>query len=278
MSEYLDEEEQLARMKSWWDENGTFLVVAVVVMVAGIVGYSWYGSHSTEQNQAGTRLLQEYTEAAPGSEERAASLAAIEDGYSGSAVHVLTLFDQAGTAVDEGDFDAANAALGKIVEGGADDLLVDLARLRQARVLMQLDLKDQALSALAAVRNEGYRTLAMEIKGDVLAASGDLAGAHESYEAALATLEEGQQRPILELKAKNLQPFNGEYVELTDNLATALEAAAQELDDATPAADEAAAAEAVEGAAESANGEVEEAVVDATEAAAEEAPATDTQD
>lgn len=277
MSEYLDEEEQLARMKSWWDENGTFLVVAVVVMVAGIVGYSWYGSHSTEQNQAGTRLLQEYTEAAPGSEERAASLAAIEDGYSGSAVHVLTLFDQAGTAVEEGNFDAANAALGKIVDEGADDLLVDLARLRQARVLMQLDLKDQALSVLAAVRNEGYRTLAMEIKGDVLAASGDLAGAHESYEAALATLEEGQQRPILELKAKNLQPFNGEYVELTDNLATALEAAAQELDDATPAADEAA-AEAVEGAAESAISEVEDAVVDAAEAAAEEAPATDTQD
>ena len=43
MSEYLDEEEQLARAKSWWDENANSVIVGVVLVVGGIVGWNWFG-------------------------------------------------------------------------------------------------------------------------------------------------------------------------------------------------------------------------------------------
>ena len=39
MSEYLDEEEQIARLKSWWSENGTSIIVSVVIAVV-VVAFS----------------------------------------------------------------------------------------------------------------------------------------------------------------------------------------------------------------------------------------------
>ena len=43
MSDYLTDEEQLDKLKKWWEENGLMLAGAVVVAVAGLVGWNWYG-------------------------------------------------------------------------------------------------------------------------------------------------------------------------------------------------------------------------------------------
>ena len=63
MSEYLDEEEQIARLKSWWDENGTSVLVGIGIAVAGIVGWNWYGSHTEDQMHAGARAYAAYEQA-----------------------------------------------------------------------------------------------------------------------------------------------------------------------------------------------------------------------
>ena len=41
MSDYLSDEEQVERLKSWWSENGTFLLASVVVAVLGIAAVSY---------------------------------------------------------------------------------------------------------------------------------------------------------------------------------------------------------------------------------------------
>ena len=144
MSEYLDEEEQLARLKSWWDDNGVALVLGLVVAVVGIVGWNWYSNASIENAQAQTQLLQEY-QAAEG-EQRETLGETLAADYPGSSAHVFVLFDQAKTAVSEGEFDTAQNLLSQAVEVSDDELLVDLARIRLARVQRQVDLGDDALA------------------------------------------------------------------------------------------------------------------------------------
>ena len=61
--------------------------------------------------------------------------------------------------------------------------------------------------------------------------------AHEAYSAALESLGEGAERPILEMKMHNVAPSDGEYVALTDGLSEALREA-QETLAAEPAAAE----------------------------------------
>ncbi|MGB1221532.1 MAG: tetratricopeptide repeat protein, partial [Alcanivoracaceae bacterium] len=38
----MSEEEQIERLQSWWRENGTSLVAAIVVAVAAVVGWRHY--------------------------------------------------------------------------------------------------------------------------------------------------------------------------------------------------------------------------------------------
>ena len=72
MSDYLDDEEQLARMKSWWDENGKSTIAAVILGVAGAIGWNWYGDYSVDQRQAQTALLTNYQAAEAADKERLA--------------------------------------------------------------------------------------------------------------------------------------------------------------------------------------------------------------
>ena len=45
MSDYLSDEEQVERLKSWWSENGTSLLASLLVAVLGIAGWNYYGSY-----------------------------------------------------------------------------------------------------------------------------------------------------------------------------------------------------------------------------------------
>ena len=50
MSEYLSDEEQVERLKSWWNENGTFLVVGLLVTIVAIGGWNYYGIHGFDND------------------------------------------------------------------------------------------------------------------------------------------------------------------------------------------------------------------------------------
>ena len=41
MADYLTDEEQSARLKAWWDENGLMMVAAVVLSISAFVGWRW---------------------------------------------------------------------------------------------------------------------------------------------------------------------------------------------------------------------------------------------
>lgn len=267
MSEYLDEEEQLARLKSWWDENGTSILLAVGIALVGIVGLNWYGGYSDEQAQASTAIYADFLGADEA--ERTQYLEQLESEYPGSAAHILALFSQAAQASSEGDVQQAQTLLTRAVNEADDALMRDLAQLRLAKVERELGLVDEALNRLASVNNAGYKPLVLELQGDIEASRGNLEAAHKSYQAAVDSLSPGEQRPLLEMKLNNVQPFNSSYVELTDDLTEALNQATSTLDAAAQSA--AQAAEAAADAAEDTAETVETAVEEVAEEAAAEA-------
>jgi len=220
VSEYLSEEEQVARLKSWWDENGNFVIAVTVLSIIAIVGWRWYNSYSLEQSYAASALYDEYKIASDESKVGIANTLASD--HEGSAYHVFVLFDQAQDGIDAGELALAETALSRILAVGDDELLTDLARIRLAKVQFGLEQPDSALATLAAVSNEGYRGWALEAQGDIYAAQNNLAAAHESYQAAVDALLPGDERPFLNMKLENLAPFEGSYVEFSNPLADAL--------------------------------------------------------
>ena len=79
--------------------------------------------------------------------------------------------------------------------------------MRLAKVQQGLDRSAAALATLESLSNEGYRAWGLEAKGDIHVARGELELAHAAYQAAMEGLAEGEQRPILDMKLKNVAPF-----------------------------------------------------------------------
>lgn len=199
MSDYLTDEEQVAKLKTWWDENGVSVIVTLVLVVAGVVGWRWYGNYQESRVARVSDLYEEFL--ASEGEARDAAAASIAGEAPDSAYQALVMLRRSHEAVDSGDYAAAESFLQGAVESAPEPVLADVARIRLARVQQQLERSDDALETLAGVLGEGYRSQVAEMKGDIHLARGERAQAHEAYTAALAAVVSGQTRPLLEMKA-----------------------------------------------------------------------------
>lgn len=198
MSEYLSEEEQLARLRSWWQNNGIALLVGVVLVVAGVFGWRWYQDREEQKLFDASARYAEFLTASGAAREALAEQIVSEG--SGTAYPAFVLLHQADAAVADGDAEAAERFLGQAIEAASGPELADAARLRLARVLFDGGRDDEALRLLGEIRGSGWQALAAELQGDIQLAGGDRALAHDSYLTARSYVPAGEQRPVLEMK------------------------------------------------------------------------------
>jgi predicted negative regulator of RcsB-dependent stress response len=198
VSDTLTEEELIERIRTWWQENGTALLVGLVVVIAGVVGWRWYDSSRAEAQERASMLYDSFMGAEGEAREELAKR--IDAEIPGTSYQVLSLLQRARTAHDGGDLAAAETDLREALEAASHPVLADLVRLRLARVVEQLGRPDEAFELVAAVKSKGYRTHALELKGDLHMLRAERTLAHEAYREALDALAEGSPRPVLEMK------------------------------------------------------------------------------
>ncbi len=198
MSDYLSEEEQLARLREWWQRHGLSLLLGVVLVVAAIVGWRWYQGHVEQRNQNASELFAEFLEAS--GEARDALAERVLNEGAGTAYPVFVLLRQAEAAVAGNDGAAAEGSLRRALDIAAAAELKDTVRLRLARMLFDSERADEALSVLGEVRGSGFLALAAELKGDIHLSRGERSLAHQSYVTAKSYASLEEQRPLLEMK------------------------------------------------------------------------------
>ncbi len=213
MSEYLSEEEQLEQLRSFWKTWGLWLLAGVVLAVGGYGGWNWYQSYARDNAEKTSALYQEYLDAGEDADKAAKALKALEEAAAGSSYHSFVLLKQAATAVKDGKLADAEPLLKQVVEKGDEPLLRNLASLRLAAALQGLDRGDEALKLLDRVAGAGFKTAALEMKGDIHMARDELTPAHAAYKAAFEALEAGQKDSLLEAKMANAAPLPGAKAE-----------------------------------------------------------------
>ena len=204
MSDYLSEEEQLERLKTWWQSNGTGLLAGLALAVAGLVGWRWYDHSTTEARHVASDLYESFL-AAEG-DGRMALAEQLDEALEGTAYQAFALLHRAREAVETDGIEAAAAYLQRVIDADSPGSLKDLARIRLARLHQQGGDSAAALAVLAGVRGSGYRGLAQELKGDIHVEQGERALAHEAYRSALDEAGADGVRPILEIKINDTAP------------------------------------------------------------------------
>jgi len=199
VSDYLTDEEQLDRLRKWWEKNGVTIVVAVIVAVIAVIGWRWFSEHRSDAVSHASDLYADYLKATGTEQETIEETLTRE--FPDSTYHVLTLLRDAKALVDAEDAAGALAKLQAALALEPEEPLDDLIRLRVARLQQQLDQSAAALDTLSGVRSLGLRSMVLELKGDIHMARDEHDLAREAYAAAMAEVGDGARRPVLEMKA-----------------------------------------------------------------------------
>lgn len=206
MATHIDDEEQLELLKQWWKENWIALVAGLGIGVGAIGGWEGYKRWTNDRAEAASQMYEDlkkaYTESRV--EDAGKLLEGLIADYAGTPYAPAAALRAAQVAAAEGELDQAQQRLDWVIEHADDKGLVQLAKLRRARVLHAQAQHDQALALLAGDAGT-FASLYEELRGDILLAKGDRDAARSAYEKALLSADETAiNRRLLEQKRDDL--------------------------------------------------------------------------
>lgn len=187
----LEEQEQIAAIKEWWEKYGNYVTTGItVVCLAAAAWFGWRWYQANQSAQAGV-LYAAVEEALQKNESPKAQDAAaqLENKFGGTGYAARGALLAAKLAFEAGDRAAAKNNYQWVIDHASEDELKQLARLRLATVLLDEKQYDQALQTLDAKHDDAIDALYSDLKGDVLAAAGKNAEAKAAYQAAFAKLD-----------------------------------------------------------------------------------------
>ena len=202
------DDEQVEKLKKWWEENGRAVIAGVIIGVGGLFGYRYWIDYQEATAEAASAHFMQMLKALESSDsagvvERADTL--ISD-YSGTEYATLARFALAKSLVEGEKYEQAQIQLEQIIGSVGDAPLGFLARKRLASVQLQLAQPEQALTTLSVEFPAAFSAGVDELKGDIFSKQGKLDEAANAYRRALSATP---------------GPANGEYLrQKLDDLGT----------------------------------------------------------
>jgi predicted negative regulator of RcsB-dependent stress response len=202
----LEEQEQLASLKAWWDKYGNASTWALIAVLAAYSGWTYWKYHQRSQAAEASALYAELQSAVEAKDNAKVLRAAgdMESKYGSTAYAPMAALVAARNAFDANDLKSAKAQLQWAAEHGSDEFKA-VAKVRLAGVLLDEKAYDEALKALAGDVPPAFAGAVADRKGDILAAQNKLAEARTAYQAALdATDKKNPGRQLIQLKLEAL--------------------------------------------------------------------------
>ncbi len=187
VDEYSSDHEQEEALRSWWRDNWRWVISGVVLGLALLAGWQYWQRHVQLRAEAAAQAYSDLTAAlTAGDKDKIEQLVKDLDTQHAKSPYA----DQAHLALAQskvaaGQFEQAANELKIVIDKSKDEALVQVARLRLARVQLQLGHPDEALALLDVNKAGAFASQVHEIRGDALLAKNDSSGARLAYQAAL---------------------------------------------------------------------------------------------
>ncbi|MDT8281450.1 MAG: tetratricopeptide repeat protein [Gammaproteobacteria bacterium] len=206
MNEYETEEQQLEALKKWWKENGTSLIVGLVVGVSALFGWRYYLAQTHAHNMQASDMYMQLAQnvALKNIDDKTIDISnQLTNDFSDTPYAALSSLALAKAEYETGDIDRAETQLELAVKYANDSVIKQIANLRLIRLYIEQEKFDEALSLLNMEHDAAYDPQYEELKGDVYSASGKLELARVAYDEAIR-LGGASTSKWLRLKRQNL--------------------------------------------------------------------------
>ncbi|WP_426369712.1 YfgM family protein [Pseudocolwellia sp. HL-MZ7] len=204
MEIYETEEQQVDAIKSYWNKNGNMIIAGIVLGLSGFVGFNFYKDAQLETELATSDAYQTLVESIEKKPEGfiAAGEKFITDNKDSSYAG-LTALSLAKKSASHQDWPQVEKYLTTAIESSKDEGIKAIATLRLARVQIQLDKVDAALTTLSAPLPQSFKSSIEEVKGDAYLLQDKKDLARISYQDAIAATA-GAASQSLQMKLDDL--------------------------------------------------------------------------
>jgi len=207
MAEHLTEDEQVEALKKWWKENGTAIVIGLVVGLGVVIGVRYWFSY---QETVAVNASSEYDKFTAAVQKKdAAQIKALADTmrekFKGTSYAALTALQIARQDVEAEKLAEAEKNLRWALDNPGHKVIGLIARQRLAEVLYAENKLDDALSVLDQAKDPTFAPRFAMIRGDILRKQGKAEQAREAYQLALTdTSLTGKAREYVQMKLDDL--------------------------------------------------------------------------
>jgi len=209
MVEIYDDHEQSERVRAWIKENGGAMVLGVLLAFGGLYGWKFW---QAEQLRADINAATEFYGLSTSLDQNLFDQAyshfeTIKADAPKSTYNALSHLLIARARLDQGQADLAENLYRNLIENNKNvpEFIQLISRERLARILLANGDTQGAKKLIdEAANSAAFNARFAEVRGDILAAIGDAAGASAAYSEALDSMPAGTgDRSMLELKRDN---------------------------------------------------------------------------
>lgn len=203
-----EEQERLAEMKAWWEDNRIYVLGAAAAAVIAFGGWKGWQAWQVRQDEDAAALFLPVSEAQRTGDPKKIAAAAekVVAGQPGSFYASQSALIAAKAAFDAGNLDEARKHLEWTVNKGSS-VHRGVARVRLAAVLLEQKKYDEALKALDGNSDAGFAPLVADMRGDVMLAQGRLDEARAAYR--LAIEKSDARNPVKGIAQTKLNALGG---------------------------------------------------------------------
>lgn len=208
MVEIYDAHEQGEVVKKWLRENGSAIVMGLVLAFGGLFGFKqWQGWQENTRQRAATEYQVLDQLLSQGQLDAAMSnFQSLQDDYPDSPYTSMAALKMARARIEVNQPELAVGLYEFVMDNGYPKALTVIARERLARVLVDQGRPEDALQTLDGTQDlAGFEARYAEVRGDILHALGRNDEAAAAWQEALTALEAGVgDRAMLVLKLQSV--------------------------------------------------------------------------
>lgn len=207
-------------MRSWWQENGRYVISGIVLGVAILVGWNrWQNYQQTTQLQASATYETLAAEVGDGDLDAAEAAANdLYDNYASTTYAALARLAMAKLYMENGrDQDAADT-LGALLHIRGNAELQMVGRLRLAKVFLYQSKPQDVVDLLSGYENTSFSARYDELLGDAYAELGQIGEATAAYERAMMDdpMAPTVNRALIQMKMVDLPEVDEDEVAATE--------------------------------------------------------------
>lgn len=164
----LDEQEQLATLKHFWDQYGRIITAVVTVLALSYAGWTAWNIWQTGLEQKSAVRFDEMSRAVASGDIAKTDrvFADMKEQFGATSYTAQAALLNARMNYEKSNIDATKAALQWLVDSSAESAYKDVARLRLAGVLIEAKQYDEAIKLLGSNISQPFAALASDRIGD----------------------------------------------------------------------------------------------------------------